>query len=101
MDLWLSFVAGIFGSLHCVGMCGPIVLAYASQRRSVQAEIPQGTLSAMPMHLLYNGGRVMAYALVGAVVGALGGTITSLREIGVWVSVAAGITMVVAGVLLL
>jgi uncharacterized protein len=101
MDLWLSFVAGMFGSLHCVGMCGPIVLAYATQRRAAQADAPRGVLATLPMHLLYNGGRVLSYAAVGAVVGALGGTITSLRGIGVWVSVVAGVVTIVAGVLLL
>ncbi len=100
MDLWLAFVAGVFGSFHCVGMCGPIVLAYAAQHRVEQGDRSPRLLAAVPMHMLYNGGRVLAYAVVGAVFGAAGGAITSLREIGAWVSIAAGVTMVVAGVLL-
>ncbi len=100
MDLSLAFVAGFFGSLHCVGMCWPIVLAYAAQRRVARPESVPSVPSTLPMHLLYNGGRVLAYAVVGGVVGAIGGAITSLRDIGAVVSIVAGTAMVIAGVTL-
>ena len=27
MELWAAFLMGLLGSLHCVGMCGPIALS--------------------------------------------------------------------------
>jgi sulfite exporter TauE/SafE len=54
----LSFIAGLFlgfaGSLHCVGMCGPIV-----------AMMSGGFWSS----LIYHMGRTLVYALLGMVLG--------------------------------
>ncbi|NIQ37538.1 MAG: hypothetical protein GTN81_02970, partial [Proteobacteria bacterium] len=33
-DLVAPLVVGFAGSLHCVGMCGPLVLAYSVQLKS-------------------------------------------------------------------
>jgi sulfite exporter TauE/SafE len=60
MDLGAMFVLGLVGSGHCVGMCGPLVLA-----------IPTATGKVVP-HLLYHAGRVTTYALIGGAFGALG-----------------------------
>ncbi len=67
MEVWTGFVVGLLGSLHCIGMCGPIVAA-----------LPQGEggkLSFLYGRLLYNSGRVVTYALIGLVFGLIGKTI--------------------------
>lgn len=97
MDYWLAFLAGLFGSMHCVGMCGPIVLAYSTQGSSEQSS----PLSHLTAHLSYNSGRVLSYTLVGAFLGLLGGNVTGLHEIGYWFSLLLGILLVLAGVSLL
>jgi sulfite exporter TauE/SafE len=51
--------------MHCIGMCGPIALA-----------LPVGSYSRsrfLAGRLLYNAGRVVTYAAIGAVVGLFGG----------------------------
>ncbi|OMG53942.1 hypothetical protein BJN45_11090 [Azonexus hydrophilus] len=55
------FLVGLLGGTHCVGMCGGIVGALA-----------MGGASRWTMHLAYNGGRILSYALAGAIAGALG-----------------------------
>ena len=65
MEIWTAFIIGIAGSLHCVGMCGPIVLA-------LPAKINSKNLAYIIKRLLYNIGRVTTYALIGIVVGYLG-----------------------------
>ena len=59
-----GFVFGFVGSLHCIGMCGPIVLA-----------LPVGN-NRWPMfalgRFLYNLGRVVTYTVMGGAVGWLG-----------------------------
>jgi uncharacterized protein len=58
----LSFILlGFLGSLHCLGMCGPIVLAlpFAGTRDTLKK-------------MLYNSGRVITYAVMGLGAGFIG-----------------------------
>lgn len=67
MDIWTGFVIGLFGSFHCVGMCGPITLA-----------LPGGfdkKLSWIVGRVLYNLGRIVTYALLGIIFGIIGQSI--------------------------
>jgi sulfite exporter TauE/SafE len=56
------FLTGLLGGVHCAGMCGGIVAALAGQ----------GGGKRLSLHLAYNGGRVLSYALAGALAGAAG-----------------------------
>jgi len=53
---------GLAGSLHCAGMCGPLVLAGGIQGGAASAR-------ALSNYLL---GRLCSYALVGAIMGQIG-----------------------------
>jgi sulfite exporter TauE/SafE len=48
---------------HCIGMCGPIVVSLSLNLKDRNFFVP---------HLLYNCGRVVTYALLGAIMGATG-----------------------------
>lgn len=56
------FIVGLLGGAHCVGMCGGIVSA-----------VSIGAGGRLSLHLAYNSGRILSYALAGAGAGALGG----------------------------
>ena len=58
------FLVGLLGGGHCVGMCGGIVGALALQGG--------GAGPRWPLHLAYNAGRIVSYAIAGAIVGAIG-----------------------------
>lgn len=61
--------AGLLTGLsHCVGMCGPLVSAFAMRRRAIQREV------STPL-VLYQMGRLSMYMLLGAGMGAIGGII--------------------------
>lgn len=63
-EILTSFFVGLFGSFHCIGMCGPIAIALP---------IPNSNnLSFVVGRLLYNLGRVVTYSFLGAVFGLLG-----------------------------
>jgi len=64
IDLFSAFLVGIFGSLHCVGMCGPLVLALPLTRTEKSAVVYQS--------LIYNLGRIFLYALLGLLIGTIG-----------------------------
>jgi sulfite exporter TauE/SafE len=68
VEIGSMFVLGFLGSGHCVGMCGPLVLAIPS---------PEGRV--VP-HLAYHAGRVTTYTVVGAVLGALGSSLGQLPD---------------------
>ncbi len=57
MEWIAAFSLGLFGSLHCVGMCGPLMLAAGGNWKGVAS---------------YQSGRLLTYALVGALLGGLG-----------------------------
>src|SRR5689334_19403921 len=77
LELWLAFAAGILSSLHCVGMCGPIVMGCIAPR-PVQISFSGNTgmmvtkVSAVTPHLLYNSGRIISYTLIGMAAGVIG-----------------------------
>lgn len=62
--LWTALVIGFLGSFHCLGMCGPIVFALRG-RGWAHWRFLVG-------RLLYNAGRIVTYAGLGAFVGLLG-----------------------------
>jgi sulfite exporter TauE/SafE len=67
-----AFLAGFFGSAHCVGMCGGIAGLFA-----VKLEI--ASLSRrLGLALVYNAGRVLGYALLGFLAGGIGKTFTGV-----------------------
>ena len=59
-----GFVMGIVGSLHCIGMCGPIALGLAGSFEKKSERLRN--------ILLYNTGRSASYALMGFVLGLIG-----------------------------
>jgi len=99
IDLSLVFVTGLLASLHCIGMCGPIVLAY-----SVAGDAPPGgrvMKRTIGLHVAYNGGRIASYAALGAVAGLAGMALSSVQTVGEYVSIVGGAVMIAAGILLL
>lgn len=64
MYIWEGLVIGFLGSLHCIGMCGPIALA-----------LPSGSFKSISFYagrVLYNLGRVITYSCFGLFFGMLG-----------------------------
>ena len=72
LELGLMFALGLVGSLHCVQMCGPIVLAFS---------LPLNRPDALRANLGYNAGRILTYAFLGALAGSVGGGIGMLGRL--------------------
>jgi sulfite exporter TauE/SafE len=86
MDLVTPLVIGFFGSLHCVGMYGPIALSLPFGNKL------NGTFWFRSLQ--YNFGRVITYGLLGGLFGGLGYglKIAGFQQI---ISIFFGIVMVV------
>jgi hypothetical protein len=74
LDFLLIMSLGFLGSFgHCVGMCGPIAVAFALSEQPHSKHPAQPTAwQQLRFHGLLNLGRILSYALVGAGIGALG-----------------------------
>ncbi len=95
MDYLLLFLTGFLGSMHCVGMCGAIVLACSTGGND------GGRFLSALSHVAYNSGRVASYAAIGGVAGLLGRAMGSLQVVGPWLSIVLGVMMILSGLLLL
>ncbi|MGH2568079.1 MAG: sulfite exporter TauE/SafE family protein, partial [Bacteroidota bacterium] len=84
-------------SMHCVGMCGAVVMGYST------GGLPDrpGFLPALSAHLTYNSGRVLSYTLLGGVFGGLGAGIMTLENVGFWFSLVMGALLTLMGISLL
>ena len=81
MQLWTALMIGFAGSLHCAGMCGPLVLAMPATSGRFGAHLAG--------KLAYNGGRIVTYGILGLIFG-LFGQMIGLAGFQRWVSIAAG-----------
>jgi hypothetical protein len=75
-----AFMAGLLGSGHCFGMCGGIAGSLGALPRV-------GSRSLILPGLQFNAGRLLGYALLGALAGGIlgaAGDIMTLKSIGRW-----------------
>ncbi len=85
MELWTAFTIGLFGSLHCVGMCGPIALSLPYQDET--------KLRTLINVLTYNFGRTFSYTIIGIIPGIFG--------LGVFVSGYQSSLAIILGILMI
>ncbi len=90
MDLFLpSFTLGLVTSLHCVSMCGPMVVTYALKGTE------DGTVAQRIVpNVAYQAAKILSYMLVGLLLGTIGSAF-SLDAIRPYVMVAAGLFMII------
>ena len=107
MELWLMFLLGVVSSLHCVQMCGPIVISYSAANGFTNqplAETHRAHFSLVPQHLAYNFGRIVTYTFLGVLAGLLGRSVEfmgRLAGISRAATMVSGVLMVLAGILML
>ncbi|MCB1736706.1 MAG: sulfite exporter TauE/SafE family protein [Gammaproteobacteria bacterium] len=67
---WTAFLAGLFGGVHCIGMCGGVVGALTF---GLPTEVRLARWRVLPYLFAYNGGRILTYTGLGILIGWLGG----------------------------
>lgn len=85
------FVIGLFSSLHCVGMCGGIMLSQCITINN------NSKFENLKPSLLYNLGRLISYTILGGIVGGLGSIFSLSTFTQGFISLLAGIFMVFMG----
>lgn len=69
IDILSLFLLGLLGTGHCLGMCGPLVVA-----------LP-GRFGGWTAHVAYHSGRILTYTVIGAVMGAVGTGLAGLAAL--------------------
>ncbi len=59
--IWGGLLLGLLGSLHCLAMCGPILWTLNQRHRQ-----------SLRGQLIYHGGRIFTYVILGVLAGVLG-----------------------------
>ena len=118
-DVGLAVFAaiGLLGGVHCLGMCGPLVTLYAERMapatdggtvaggpgadgatRGAASDPTRGpTFRELRQHLLFNLGRTLAYASVGAAMGGLGALVYDAAAVAAVAGPVRGVTGIVVG----
>lgn len=85
---WIgAFFIGLVGAGHCMGMCGGIASMLTMGQSQPSKWVP----------LFYNSGRLMSYALIGAVIGGAVSSISTISELNnalIWLRLAAALFMI-------
>lgn len=87
-------IASLAGSLHCAGMCGPVVVMATS--------LDQQYVNPSHVALAYHGGRLLIYTLLGLIAGSIGMALNVSASYAGFQQVAAyiaGITMILFGII--
>lgn len=85
--IYTALTIGLIGSLHCIGMCGPIAIALPLGSRGLADRAFGG--------LLYNLGRTITYGFMGAIFGLLGKGI-EMAGFQQWASILLGVVMILS-----
>ncbi|KLE14383.1 sulfite exporter TauE/SafE family protein [Clostridium sp. C8] len=85
------FVVGMLTSIHCVGMCGGIMLSQSLSKES------KNKFEAMEPAILYNIGRVVSYTILGGIIGALGSVFTLSITAQAGMQIFAAVFMIMMG----
>ena len=83
--LTTALLLGLGGSLHCLGMCGPLVAVtqgrVESRKRMLRTMLP------------YHGGRILVYAGMGLIAGQIG-YVLNYAGLQSWLSIGAGVLLI-------
>jgi hypothetical protein len=107
-DLFAPLVVGLAGSLHCLGMCGPLVVAYSLQLQPAATQgvpkAPRARSGSFIHHLAFHAGRLLTYGFLGALaslVGYAAGLSQLFAGLRSSVTLVGGLLMVLFGLALL
>jgi hypothetical protein len=107
-DFFASWTIGFLGSLHCLGMCGPLILAYSlhtsGSRHPGSGDDEWAFHGELLHHLAFHSGRLFTYGLLGAAGGlffGFAGADQVFRQLRPILTLLGGTLMILLGLVLL
>jgi hypothetical protein len=103
-----AFIVGLTGSLHCLGMCGPLIAAWSLRYRAASqaGSGKKGVFffsGAFLHHLAFHAGRIATYGVLGAIVAGVFGSLEVHRfsmQYRAGFAVACGLVLIGMGLVL-
>jgi len=96
MGYGMLFIIGLLTSFHCISMCGGLVMSQCITKAGENSEVAPWQAS-----LLYNTGRILAYTLIGGLIGAIGSVFSFTPTMQGLIQLLGGSFMVIMGLNLL
>ena len=87
------FVVGVLTSIHCIGMCGGIMLSQSISKE----DSSKSKLKSILPSILYNSGRIVSYTILGGIVGALGSVFSLSLTLKAGLQLFAAVFMIIMG----
>jgi len=87
-SIFLLFIAGILTGFHCVSMCGAFVVSYTT-KNALKGH------KNFKQHLVYGGSKVISYAIIGGIMGLIGGVVAFSVGLRGGIAIFAGLFMIV------
>lgn len=88
---YAAFTLGLFGSLHCIGMCGPLAIAFC-------APDAKRTSAKLISSIGYHAGKTSTYAILGLLFGLLG-SFLFIADLQKTISILLGLALVITFIL--
>jgi sulfite exporter TauE/SafE len=107
LDLLLVAALGFLGSFgHCVGMCGPLAVAFSLSSKKDAQDHPQSWQQQLYFHVSLNIGRIFSYAIAGSAIGAIGSVLVASGQLAGlesdlrrWLTILTGVLLVWMGII--
>jgi len=97
----ILFVFGLLTSIHCVGMCGGLVLSHSIGKTDSSAETgssPAGKKHVVLPSAVYSAGRLISYTVIGGLTGGLGQTLALSGVLKGLIPIIGGIFMILMAI---
>jgi uncharacterized protein len=95
VDFSLMFLLGAAASIHCIGMCGPLIAVATSSA----VEFSEGSwLQLAVVQSAYHAGRLIMYFIIGALIASLGQSLEAIgssRSIGSYLQIGIGAGLII------
>ncbi|BAH06014.1 sulfite exporter TauE/SafE family protein [Clostridium kluyveri] len=97
----LIFLFGILTSIHCIGMCGGIVLTQCINKNEAKTADKKLSKSTFLPITIYNIGRIISYTIIGGIVGGIGQVLTLSGVFKGIIPIIGGVFMIIMAINLL
>ena len=93
IELPLVFIAGVLGSSHCIGMCGPFALTIGSGAKTWKSNLAR--------QIVFSLGRIFTYCVLGSIAGygswRFGKMVPTMVNVPALLAVVAGLFLIYQG----